>query len=414
MRAMKYIAIQHRLGGYTSHHFNETYGFLEELGRRGTKFLPLVSIHAPRQIVGRLRARAVFDDPTFRMEWSFEERSARFVEMLHRHVDRLVRRDDRILVTVATQLEADALTRWLARLPQRKKPWVIVLFMSDRWNRSGPEERSRQLGEFATLRTAVAARSVDDARRQIYCTLTEQLAAELTGLLGTEVVSAPIPLPYHEPAPHDQVRPRDSPPLVAVLGGLRREKGSYLLPEIIRACRPLVRVEFLVHLMNNTLSPPEVETVAAIAREPGVRTLEGAIPMDGYHAAVERADIGLFPYEVVPYRQRTSGVFAEMVAAGKPVIATAGTWMAEQIEAGRAAGAIADELRPEPFARAIAACVAALAPLRQQAQSASAEWRRTVSMPAFVDFVEAQIAAREPHLSQRRRFLSRATWRWWW
>jgi hypothetical protein len=133
---MKVICIHHRLAGFTSHHFNESLGFIHEFGRRGTEFLLLISIHARADIAAALHARAVLDDPTFRMEWSFAERSRRFVAMLHAQIDAELNANDCVLLTISTQLEAHALTCWLQELPPDKKPWIVVLFLSDRWNRT--------------------------------------------------------------------------------------------------------------------------------------------------------------------------------------------------------------------------------------------------------------------------------------
>ncbi|MCU1245025.1 MAG: glycosyl transferase group 1 [Acidobacteria bacterium] len=391
---MKVILLHHRLGGYGSHHFNESHGFRLELARRGKKLVLLVNREAEPRVVAELGARAVLDDPTFRLEWSFAERSRRFLEMLHAQVDRLVKRDDWLLVTIATQLEADALTRWLPELAARKKPWIVVLFLSDRWNRAGREEHDRQMDEFGQLAADLAALTPGDARRIVFCTLTELLAAELTGLLGTKVETAPMPQLYVHPPPGPAGLREGAPPRVALLGGTRREKGSHLIPEIIRACRALVPVEFLVHLSNDTLSAAEAERLARIADEPGVTVIPEALPLEAYERAWSGADIALFPYQAIPYRQRTSGVFGEAVAYGIPVVATPGTWLAEQIEAGRAAGTIADSHEPEAIARAIARCVSELEVFRRKAAAVSDAWRRTVSLSAFVDVVEAEIARR--------------------
>jgi len=117
---------------------------------------------------------------------------------------------------------------------------------------------------------------------------------------------------------------------VAILGGTRREKGSHLIPEIIRACRPLVQLEFVVQLTNNTLTAVEVETLARIADEPDVSVIREAMSLAEYESALNGADTALFPYEIIPYRKRISGVFAEAAAYGKPVVVTPGTWMAGQ------------------------------------------------------------------------------------
>jgi glycosyltransferase involved in cell wall biosynthesis len=391
---MKVICLHHRLAGYTSHHFNEAHGFIQAFDRRGTEFVLLISVRASAQIAAELQARPVLDDPTFRMEWSFEERSRRFVAMLQAQVEPELKVNDRVLVTIATQLEAHALAGWVQALPPDKKPWIVVLFLSDRWNRAGREEYERQMVEFRGLKAAVASLAPADANRLIFCTLTDRLAEELSSLLGTYVSVAPMPLEYGPAELASPARPHPARPRVAVLGGTRREKGSYLIPEIVRACRPRAPVEFLVHLANNSLTAEEAEVLAQVAREPEVTVIRNPISLLEYRAAHLSADIGLFPYEVIPYRQRTSGVFAEAVAYGRPVVATRGTWLAEQIEAGRAAGTIFDDLHPDSIAQAIGRCVAELEALQQSARALSGPWRQRVSLTAFVDFMEEQIALR--------------------
>jgi hypothetical protein len=90
-----------------------------------------------------------------------------------------------------------------------------------------------------------------------------------------------------------------------------------------------------------------------------------------------------------------------MVAFGKPVVVTRGTWLAKQVEAGRAAGTIAHDVEPDSIARAIASCVSDLEELTTAAQALSAPWREAVSLSAFVDFMEATIAERA--LEAKRR-----------
>lgn len=72
--------------------------------------------------------------------------------------------------------------------------------------------------------------------------------------------------------------------------------------------------------------------------------------------------------------------FAEAVAYGKPVVVTRGTWMAEEIEAGRAAGAISEDLRPSSISQAVARCVTELEPSQQSAQGHE---RRTAEEGSF-------------------------------
>jgi glycosyltransferase involved in cell wall biosynthesis len=408
---MNVICIHPRLAGLTSHHFNEAQGFVEEFARRGSSFELLVSVHAPPPIVAELGAHPVLDDPTFRMEWSFEVRSDRFLAMLHEHLDHRTTADHCVLITVSTQLEAHALTRWVASRPAARKPWVVVLFLSDRWNRSGQAEYERQAAEFRELAASVAGLSPMDAHRLMFFAVTEPLAGELTGLIGTPVTVAPMPIPCVDPKRYLAAGRHPGPPRVAILGGLRAEKGSYLVPSVVRACRSQVLVEFLVHLTNNTLTEAALEKLACVADEPDVTVVDHPMTRPEYYGAIASADLGLFPYEVIPYRKRSSGVFAEMVSFGKPVVATRGTWLAQQIEEGRAAGRIFGSLEPTSIARAIASCVDDLEQLTWSARRLSPEWRRTTSLPAFIDLMETTVAARSRSgrpAGTRRRLLS-----WW-
>jgi hypothetical protein len=391
---LKVICIHPRFAGLTSHHFNESYGLAQEFQRRGTEFRLLMSVYASAELAASLNGQAVLDDPTFRLEWSFEERSDRFLGMLHAQVDADLNTDDCIMITVSTQLEAHALTRWLQELPRNRKPWIVIVIVSDRWNKSGRQEYERQIAEFRVLKATLSALDPEDARRLIFFTMTQLLAEELGGLLGTKVNVAPMPLPYSEPGMSGLPRTSHNLPRVTILGGTRREKGSYLVPDIVRACRSHVQVEFVVHVANDWLTPEEVHKLAQVAAEPQVMVIDQPMSLAAYNATLNSTDIGLFPYEVIPYRQRTSGVFGETVANGKPVVATRGTWMAEQIEAGRAAGTIFDILEPNCIAQAVARCVADLASLQRSAKLLGPEWRRTEGIPAFVDLLEKHVPLR--------------------
>ncbi len=396
---MKVVCVHPRLSGFTSHHFNEAQSFIAEFARRGDDFELLVSVHAPPAIADALGAHAVVDDPTFEMRWSYAERTERFVAMLHEQLDDRTAAGDCVLLTVATQLEAHGLARWVAQRPPRRAPWVVVLFLSDRWNRGDRAEHDRQAAEFAVLRATLAGLAPRAAQRLIFLAVTTPLAGELSELLGAPVDPAPMPLAYDGPPPPP--RPVPARPRAGVLGGLRGEKGSYLIPGIVRACAGRIDVDFVVQLANNTLTDDELAPLAAIAGEPHVTVICGAIAPEEYYRELIAADLGVFPYELIPYRQRASGVFGEMVGCGKPVVTTGETWLAQQIESGRAVGVVCDDRTPEAIADAIAGCVADLEPLTRSARDLIAAWREYVSVPAFVDVMKAAIATRS---GERRRW----------
>ena len=57
-----------------------------------------------------------------------------------------------------------------------------------------------------------------------------------------------------------------------------------------------------------------------------------AVPPEDYYAELAAADLVVLPYDAEVYRDRSSGILAEALAAGKPVVVPAHTWMADQID----------------------------------------------------------------------------------
>ena len=397
----KVILIHHRLSSLSGHRYTEAVASLEEYGRRGRKVLLFISRLAGPEIVQKLGAQAVLDDPTFRLEWSFEERTRLFTEMLHTHITPLVEADDRVYLTVATQLEANALARWLRELPVQKKPWVVTVFLSDRWNRSGPVEYERQIAEFRTLSEELKKLSATENQKLLFFSVNQELADEIGQLAGMDVGLVPMPLRY-EPSPADDVQNQASGayfvPVVAVLGGMRPEKGSHRIPGIVRASAGSVDVRFKIQMVNEGLTPEDYAAARELANEPSVMAIPGELDLEEYAEAMKSSDLAIFPYEIIPYRQRTSAVFAEAVAYGKPAIVPAGTWLARQIEEGRAVGIICRDLSPAGYAREIAACVAKLPQLTREAQAISKRWMESISMTKFTEIIEEEISRRQNNI----------------
>jgi len=402
VKPVQLIGILHRLAGRTGHRFNQALGLEEEALRRG--LAPLLLIHAdaePEVRAALPRARAVLHDPVFRPDRSFDERTAEFAAMLHAHLDASVRRGDRVLMTIATQCEARALAVWLRDLPARRKPWILVLFPSDRWNRGGAAERERQVAELEVLGAEVRALSAADRRRLLLASHTRGLAAELAGIVGAPFAVAPMLEDPRELAP--AAGSPAHPPRIAVLGGARREKGSHRVRAIAAACRRRAAARFLVQIANETLTAGELAELEGIAGDSGVEVLRGPLGREEYSRALRESDLLLLPYDRLPYRQRPSGILSEAVLGGLPVVVPRGTWLAEQVETGTAAGVVYGDVAGEregdgeieATAEAVALALADLAALRARARSLAHGWRRAHSPGTFLDWLEGEIARRE-------------------
>jgi glycosyltransferase involved in cell wall biosynthesis len=187
--------------------------------------------------------------------------------------------------------------------------------------------------------------------------------------------------------------PRMSRPVKLIVlhhrvGGFDAEKGFHLVPEIIAACRARVPVQFVVQAYNETLDAAQLERLRRLGDEPDVRLIDEALDRDEYERLLADIDLLLFPYEHVNYRQRNSGIMAEGIAAGLPAAAPSGTWMGEQIEAGRASGVVYTGEGIDAIADAVPRAARNLPSLTRAAAALAGPWRESQSLGACLDEME--------------------------
>ncbi len=391
------ICIHHRLAGMTGHRYTEALGILAAAERRAMPSVLLISAHADGAVREALpQARAVLHDPVFRSDLSFDERTDAFVRLLRETVEPEVAANDRVLLTVATQCEARALTVWLASLPEEQRPWVLCLFVSDRWNRHGSAERERQCGEFQMLAADIAEAGTAVRRKLVFASLTSGLCDELTELLGVRVLQSPMAI--------DVETIREAPlslhgrrPVVGFPGGTRAEKGSHRIPQIIAECRRRADVDFVFQLTNELLPPDVFDELRSLAAQPGIHGVEGPIDIPAYRDMLSKMDVVLLPYERVPYRWRISSIMIEAVLVGRPVVAPDRSWMSDRIDAGAAIGAVYRGDTCEAIVDAVMTCLADLPALALRAGDARKYWLERHGYEAFIDWLEREIRARQAH-----------------
>jgi glycosyltransferase involved in cell wall biosynthesis len=397
------ICVHHRLSGMTGHRFTEALGLLAAARKRGMASLLFISAHADAAVRAALPgARAVLDDPVFRPDLSFDERTRAFIDLLHAHIDPELGHDDRLLLTVATQCEARALTVWLASLPERKRPWTLVLTVSDRWNRYGPAERERQVAEFRTLAADLGAVGNDVRQRLIFTTVTEGLRDELTFLLSTPVLLVAMAINVDTMVPRPD-RPARRRPVAGFAGGTRQEKGSHRIPAIIAACRRLGDVDFALQLTNELLSEDTFEELCRLCNEPGIQGVRGPLDYTAYCDMLARLDLVLLPYDRVPYQRRTSSILMEAAVMALPVVVPDHTWMSDQVTAGTAAGIVYEGEDCESIAAAVMRCIADLPVLSARGRARGAYWRQRHGIEPFFDWLECEISSRQAAVSIRSR-----------
>ena len=194
-------------------------------------------------------------------------------------------------------------------------------------------------GRCQSGKTWESPRLVSDAHR---------LASPYDGRLATQASDAG---PEGKPVVH-----------VVYIGDARTEKGYHWLPHLVSdafAGQLPVRFTF-----QSNFNVPHGEPAAVVARAqleamsdaqkragsfgakhhadrsgktgsplfvPQVDLIKQPLASDEYRKLLLDADVVVIPYDRDNYYARSSGVFAEALVAGKPVIVPAGTWMASQL-----------------------------------------------------------------------------------
>ncbi len=89
----------------------------------------------------------------------------------------------------------------------------------------------------------------------------------------------------------------------------------------------------------------------ATAHGPALRALPDALPRNLYWGWLKEADLIVLPYLAEWYQARTSGIFVEAIASGKPAAVSAGSWMAHEALANDLPELIVDWDSPDVWAR---------------------------------------------------------------
>jgi glycosyltransferase involved in cell wall biosynthesis len=234
-----------------------------------------------------------------------------------------------------------------AREAERLPPDVTLVLLL----RYQPLFYDHAVGDRAFRRLEALAKA---GRRIRIASDSARLAREIGRLTRLPVEVLPIPHVPDEAAVTE--RASGAPLRFASLGGARDEKGYLEILQAIELLRAepegLAGLEFL--LQSNDPAPDVQAAMDAFAarRPPEVRLLRHALDEADYAALLREADVVLLPYWRSIYMARTSGVFLEALAAGKPVIATEDTWMSDEL-ALHGAGLLVPDRDPAALAAAI-------------------------------------------------------------
>ena len=178
--------------------------------------------------------------------------------------------------------------------------------------------------------------------RLLLYTDAEPLAREYERV--AQLPLAVLPVPFRSRLLQPQTRRADAPLRLTYLGEPRDDKGFHWLPALMKrlwrddAVRGQVELHCQASLASPSVNPRSIAARRRLRRYPRdwVRWSgqTGPLSAEAYYELLTQSDIVLFPYEPARYQTATSGTFAEALAAGKPTVVPAGTWLASQQPAG--------------------------------------------------------------------------------
>jgi hypothetical protein len=257
--------------------------------------------------------------------WHDALRMRRFVGDTQAELARIgVQSEDVVFLPTLTCAEFCALSR--ARRPSQLPFTARWHFVFRRELPGGSAETMR------TIKDAFApfARNPTESGWHFW-TDSEELAEQYQSATGCGF--GVLPIPHAELAAQ---APPNGPFRILCLGDARQEKGFHHLPAIARklTSEEPRRYEFCIqsHLAIPGGEPEVVAARRALAdmSELGVSLIDGPLDSAAYRALLASGDLSLLPYDRCAYSMRSSGVFAESLAAGLTTIVPANTWMERQ------------------------------------------------------------------------------------
>ncbi len=251
-----------------------------------------------------------------------------------------------IFVPTLHTAELEGIRRFLKKNPSfQKVPWGLLY---RRNILDGlPHEYEQQINSIRALKATFAdiISSLPGANIH-FMTDTDELSDQYNRLQVAKFITVPVPSDFTLAMRKAVTDQKDAgKPLITMsyIGDARDEKGYPFLLSCQRALSTTylatAKAKFLIQSNYNTPEgDPSTTAAHKIMRDcysEGVELVYGPMNRDNYRNLIARTDLMLLPYSARNYAARSSGVFAEALAAGIPTVVTSGTWMSNLLEEHR-------------------------------------------------------------------------------
>ena len=400
---VRFFVLQNGLESRATHYFNESLAWREVCAARDIPCRLYANRKAPASVTGPLGAIPAFSfaaddgvrfDPATQamhdmvFKGDFFTRECRVLEAHGATAD------DVVIVPYAGAAEMLGLARWLEARRQPTRPRVVTIMhrQNGDWRLDARRETvvAGQTGplRYGAQRLARAA----GTGRFLFAANSGRLATLLSHVAGIEAAALPVLLRHGLAAVMADREGEAAMPSfrgrrfdIGLLGEFRAEKGGRLALAVLARCfaaHPGLTV--VVQVADETQAQVVRDALAGMRGGGGVALVIGQLSPDEFEACVGACRLLALPYHPGRYAARVSGLFAEAVAWGRPVVAPAGTWMSDMIAEGRAAGELFAALTAEEVAAAMVRALAGLPTLSARARALAPAWRQAECMEAAV------------------------------
>jgi glycosyltransferase involved in cell wall biosynthesis len=271
---------------------------------------------------------------------------------------------DLIFIGTATAPEIAGVARWLSECGTQ--PQTALLF---RW--SDPGTFGEGMINPAVLRYSMKLLLSATGRRPWIGATNESLARALTPVVAQRPEITPSLTFFGRPIASRIRAPGQT--RLSVLGASRPNKGNGVIPALIQAIRERnMDARLVVHGCAKPI-PFLIRRQLSVSDE--VRVIPGRVTNDEFDDLIEASDFVILPYSREVYRTMVSGVFTKVVGAGRPAVVPSGTWMADRVLCGDAAGHVYDGDGAGAIFRALEEVAPRREEYRARALARAASWR---------------------------------------
>ena len=302
--------------------------------------------------------------------------------------------DDLIYWNSAFPPQLVALTHWLKRLPDARRPKVILELNLDSGIEAGRDEEGKlqfqvpdpRLKQRPTL-WRYAALLLNDPGLRDRIKLINYEATTIAGYeyLMKQPVEAWVPPFAGLEAAHSRVGKRAF--AIGILGYQREEKGFKLVPELVKRLLDARRdIAILVHNCDPAFMADvqaELRKMASCFDRLVLR--EGPLAPGGWERTLASCDLILCPYDPVAFETRCSGMLNEAIANAIPVVVPAKTSLSRMLEDFGSPGAVFESWSACSVAAAVNTVLDAYDGHAQSAFDASVRWRQEHSVDQLVE-----------------------------